>query len=301
MRRREFISLIASAAAWPVLARAQQSGRIPVVGVLWDASAEKEQSNPFYHSLHDDFTRFGYISDKTVKYEERYASEKQELLEQLASNLVSLGPDVLIAPSSAAALALKKATSQIPIVFQGASDPVGAGLVASIPRPGGNVTGIAASSPEVHFKRIAILKEIIPRLSRLALLADLDLPDHAALEIQYISAAAKGNAVRLEVFAARDRNSIDEVFPKIVQSGCDAVVIAGQGTFYLLRDELSGAALSNRVPTMAPSGVFVSSGLLISYGTIIRDRYRETVAYAVRILRGESLSICRCNFLRSSN
>jgi putative ABC transport system substrate-binding protein len=131
------------------------------------------------------------------------------------------------------------------------------------------------------------LKEIIPDLSRLALLADLDLPGHAALEIQYFTAAAKGNAVRLEVFAARDRNSIDEAFPKIVQSGCDAAVIAGQGTFYLLRDELSGAALSNRVPTMAPSGVFVSSGLLMSYGTIIRDRYRETVAYAVRILRGE--------------
>jgi putative ABC transport system substrate-binding protein len=155
MKRREFITLLGGAAAtWPFAVRAQQSGRIPVVGVLWDASAEKEQSNPFYQWLHDDFTRFGYISNKTVKYEERYASEKQELLEQLASNLVSLGPDVLIAPSSAAALALKKATSQIPIVFQGASDPVGAGLVASIPRPGGNVTGIAASSPEVYLKKL---------------------------------------------------------------------------------------------------------------------------------------------------
>jgi putative ABC transport system substrate-binding protein len=288
MKRREFITALGGAAVWPLFAaRAQQPGRIPVVGALWHGSAEKERANPFYHWAHDDFANLGYISEKTVKFEERYASEKQELYDQLANELVGLSPDVLMAASVPAAFALKKATSRIPIVFIGVSDPVGSGLVASMARPGGNVTGMAAPGRETYSKRVAILKEITPRLSRLALLANLDEPSHAAIETNYYKAAATANGADLEVFAARDKRSIDEVLPKMVQAGCDGVVIANQGVFFLLRDELSEATMSNRLPTMGPSGVFVSSGVLISYAPVLRERWRQTVTYAARILRGE--------------
>src|SRR5436853_2266679 len=114
MQRREFVGLIGGAAAWPLAARAQQPGKMPVVGVLWHGSAEKEWANPFYHYLHDDFATLGYIADKTLKYEEHYADERQDRYDQLASELVALNPDVLIAPNLSAALALKKATSRIP-------------------------------------------------------------------------------------------------------------------------------------------------------------------------------------------
>ena len=292
MRRREFIGLVGGAAIWPAMALAQQSGRIPVVGILWHGSAEKEWANPFYFWLHDDLASLGYVSDKSVKFEERYASEKQELYEKLATDLVGLEPDLLIAPTPAAALALKKATSRIPIVFLGAPDPVGSGLVASVARPGGNITGMASATPEMYFKRVAILKEIVPHLSRLALLADLDAPTQVAFEIGYYTAAAKANGVHLEVFGARDKSTIVEAFQKVVQAGSEAVAIAGQGIFYLLRDELSEAALLHKLPTMAPVGPFVSSGILISYGQIPRERFHETAVYAVRVLRGEEPRAC---------
>lgn len=290
MQRRQFIGLLGVATVWPVLARAQQPGKKPVVGILWHGSAEKEWANPFYFWLHDDLASLGYASDKSVKFEERYASEKQESYEKLASDLVSLEPDVLIAPTLAAALALKKATARIPIVFLSVPDPVGSGLVASVARPGGNITGMISVTPEMYFKRVAILKEVIPNLSRLALLADLDSPTQVALEIEYYAAAVKANGVHLEVFGARDKITIDEAFQKITQAGCDAVAIAGQGIFYLLRDELSEAALSHRLPTMAAVAPFVSSGILLSYGQIPRGRFHETAVYAARILRGEKPS-----------
>jgi putative ABC transport system substrate-binding protein len=291
MRRREFITLIGGAAtSWPLAARAQQPSKIPVVGVFWVGSAEKELANPFQRYLHDDFANLGYISDKTVKFEERYADGTQDRYDQLASELVALNPDVMIAMTLSASMALKKATSRIPIVFLGVPDPVGSGLVASIARPGGNVTGMATPQRETYSKRVEIFKHLIPGLSRLALLANLDEPSHVAVEREYYMAAAAANGILLEVFSARDEPTINETFPKIVQAKCDGVIIANQGVFYLLRDELSAAALSNHLPTMAPGESFVPSGVLIAYSPDLKFRFVEAVTYAVRILRGEKPS-----------
>jgi putative ABC transport system substrate-binding protein len=290
MQRREFVGLIGGAAAWPLAARAQQPGKIPVVGVLWHGSAEKEWSNPFYHYLHDDFAKLGYIAGKTVRFEERYANENQDKYDQLANELLTFNPDLLMGISLPAALAFKKATSRIPILFMGVPDPVGSGLVASIAKPGGNITGMGGVARETYLKRVQILKQLVPGLSRLALLVDLDVPAQVAFEQQYYASAAAANGVELEVFGARDKPGIDEAFPKMVQAKCDAAVISQQGIFFLLRAELSEAALSNRVPTMGPSEAFVPSGLLVAYSPVIKERFVSCVAYATRILRGEKPS-----------
>jgi len=287
MQRREFIKLVGGAAIWPLAAEAQQPGRIPVVGILWHGSAEKEWASPFYHYVHEDFASHGYIADKTVKFVERYASEKQEIYDQLASELIARNPDVLMAPTLPAALALKKATTRIPIIFNAAPDPVGNGLVASITRPGGNATGLAAVQRETYFKRVEIFKQLVPALSSLALIADLEVPAHAALETEYYTAASAANGVRLEAFDARDKRTIDEAFLKLVQARCEGVIIANQGLFYLLRDELSAAALSHRLPTMGPSDAFVPSGILVAYAVVFRERFAEFVTYGVKVLRGE--------------
>jgi len=287
MQRREFIGLIGGAAAWPLAARAQRPGKIPVVGVLWHGSAEKEWTNPFYHYLHDNFANLGYIADKTVRFEERYANERQDKYDQFANELLALNPDLMMALNLPAALALKKATSRIPILFIAVPDPVGTGLVASIAKPGGNITGMGGVAPETYLKRVQIFKQIVPGLSRLALLVDLDVPAQASFEREYYTSAAAANGVQLEVFGARDKRSIDEAFSKMVEAKCDGAVISQQGIFFLLRAELSEAALSNRLPTMGPSEAFVPSGILVAYSAVTKERFVSLVAYAAKILRGE--------------
>jgi len=286
MRRRDFIGGLGGAAAFSLVARAEQSQHIPVIGVLWHGSSDREWSNQFYHWLHDDFAAAGYIAGKTVRYEERYASDRKEMYGQLAGELVALSPDVLIAPTTPAALALKKTTSRIPIVFLGVADPVGSGLVKSFAEPGGNVTGLAAPSRETYLKRVAILKEIIPTTVRLALVENLNEPSHSTLERELYAEAATASGIKLDAFSASDKPTIDEAFSKIVQAKSDGVIIANQGSLFLLRDELSQAALSNRLPSMAPSDYFVPSGILISYAPNLRVRCTQLVAYAIRILKG---------------
>jgi len=201
MRRRGFIAGLCSVTTLPLVAWADQSLRVPVVGVLWHGSPEKEWSNPFYHYLHDDFSASGYIAGKTVRFEERYASERQEVYDQLAQELVALRPDVLIGVTQPAALALKRATSQIPILFLGVADPVGSGLVRNFARPGGNVTGMAAPPPEMYFKRVSLLREVAPHVNRLALLADLDVPAIVELERSVYAEAAATNGMQLALAA----------------------------------------------------------------------------------------------------
>jgi putative ABC transport system substrate-binding protein len=201
--------------------------------------------------------------------------------------LVALNPDLLMALNLPAALAFKKATSRVPIVFIGVADPVGAGLVASIARPGGNVTGMAAVPPETYLKRVQMFKQLVPRLSRLALLADLDVPAQVAFEKEYYTSAAAANGIQLEVFGARDKRSIDEAFSKMVEARCEGAVISQQGIFFLLRSELSEGALSNRLPTMGPSEAFVPSGILVAYSQVTKERIASLVAYAAKVLRGE--------------
>jgi putative ABC transport system substrate-binding protein len=292
MRRREFLGVLGGATALSFAAQAQQSSKIPLVGMLWHGSKEKELANPWHQNVHDDFASFGYIADKTIRYEERFPDERQNLYDQFASELVAAGADILVCFDLPAALALKKATSRIPIVFLGLNDSLAlsSGLVQSLARPGGNATGLVGPARDMYFKAVEIFKQLIPGVSRLALLVNPDIPVQVAFQADFYATAARANGIQLEVFEARDKRTIDETFPKIVQAKCDGVVIANQGAFYLLRDEISEAALFNRLPTLGPSDVFVPSGILVSYSPVLRQRFVDLVTYAVRILRGEKPS-----------
>jgi putative ABC transport system substrate-binding protein len=288
MQRRKFIGLVGGAALWPVMAGAQSAPRKPLIGILWHGSAEKEWANPFYRYMHDDFAAQGFVAEKTARFEERYAGEVQEVYDRLATELVGTGPDLLVGPLLPSALALRKATSRIPIVFLGVPDPVASGLVASIARPGGNATGLGNVGLETFVKRVAILRELVPNLSKLALIANLDVPAQAAQEHEFYAAGAAANGLQLEVFSARDKPTIDEAFAKLVQAGCNGVVISSQGMFFLLRDELAQAALAHKLPSMGPSDSFVPSGILVSYSPRIRQRFTDVAALGARILRGEN-------------
>jgi len=178
MKRREFITLISGAAAWPLAARAQQPRRVPVVGVLWHAANAKEEAT-FSHPLKAGFADLGYIEGKTIVFEERYPDEIKERFEAYAVELVGLKVEALIAGSIPAALACQRATSTIPIVLVANPDPVGLKLVASLARPGGNITGLSAMAFDLAAKRVQLLKEAIPNLSRVARLVKPSDPDDA--------------------------------------------------------------------------------------------------------------------------
>lgn len=170
MRRREFITLVGSTAAmwWPCLARAQRQARIPRVGVLWHA-ANIEEETPVYQNLVKGFSDLGYIDGQNITLEHRFPNEVPELFDKMAAELVSLNCDVLVG-AGAAGPHLKKATSTIPIVFMFIPDPIGAGLVENIARPGGNVTGLSNFSVQLSAKRLQYLKEIVPTVTRVGLL-----------------------------------------------------------------------------------------------------------------------------------
>jgi putative tryptophan/tyrosine transport system substrate-binding protein len=165
-------------------------------------------------------------------------------------------------------------------------DPVASGLLTNIARPEANIIGLANITRDTYIKRVAILKELVPSLSKLALIAHLDTPVQVEQERAFYEAGATANGIQLQVFPARDKPSIDEAFEKLSQAGCHAVMISQQPLFFLFREELANAALKHRLPSMGPSDAFVPVGVLVAYAPLIRQRFRELSALAARILRG---------------
>jgi len=203
MKRREFITLLGGAAAvWPVAARAQQPRRVPVVGVLWHAASAEEEV-AFSRPLKEGFTDLGYVEGKTIVFLERYPAEEKERFDAYAIELVGLKVDALIAGSVPAAFACQRATSTIPIILVANPDPVGLKLVSSLARPGGNITGLSAMAFDLAAKRVQLLKEAIPALSRVALLVNPSNPNDANRLISELQPTADRLQVSFEAIEAR--------------------------------------------------------------------------------------------------
>ena len=286
MKRRHFITLIGgAAAAWPFAARAQQSSnRIPVVGVLWHAGSAEEE-DVYLSVLVKAFNDLGYIEGKNIHLDHRFPAENPDRFQTLAQELVNEKPDVIIAVTTLGAIDLKKLTSTIPIVFATVGDPVGAGLVESLAHPGGNATGPSLMTVDLSGKRLELLKEVIPNLSRVALLVDPTNPSTGGSTKAH-QAAAQALGLSLWPVEIRTSDEVEPAFAKIVQDRADGVALGIGSALFNLRSQIGAAALSHKLPALGHIAETVPYGLLLSYGQDFPDFFRRAVAYTDKILKG---------------
>ena len=285
--RRQFISALGGATvAWPLAARAQQSPpKIPVIGVLWHASSAEEEG-VWLSIMQQAMNDLGYVEGKNIVLEHRFPAENPERFRTLARELVDRKVDAIVAVSFRGAVELKKLTSTIPIVFILVPDPVGSGLVKSLASPGGNATGLSLMSLDLSGKRLELLKEAVPNLSRVALLVDLTDPlKESMIKSHQLAAKTLGISLwPLEIAAPED---IEPVFSKIAQERADGVVRGtGGGLLYVQRALVGAAAIAHRLPVVTYVAEEVPSGLLLSYGQDLPDFFRRAVSYVDKILKG---------------
>jgi putative ABC transport system substrate-binding protein len=283
MRRREFITLLSSAAAaWPFAVRAQQSA-MPVVGFL--RSTPRDLSLPLIAAFRQGLMESGFDEGQNVAIEFLYADNQIDRLPGLVDELVRRPVNVIVA-NVLAALAAKNATTTIPILFVTGSDPVKDGLVASLNRPGGNITGVSFVSGALGTKRLEILRQLTPNAKTIAMLVQLDA-DESVLEQRQVQAAARATDQQLIVFNVDSAADIENAFATMVTRGVGALYV-GTGPFTTShRERLAELAARNAIPAMYPLRQFVAVGGLMSYGASINDAYRQAGIYAARILKGE--------------
>jgi putative ABC transport system substrate-binding protein len=281
--RREFIAGLGSAAAWPVVARAQQSA-LPVVGFLGAQSADDTQNVTvaFLQSLKET----GYVEDQNVAVEYRWAENQYERLPALAADLVRRRVAVIVAISSNATLAAKAATTTIPIVFVTGADPVALGLVASLNRPGGNLTGSAILTAELAPKQLQLLRDLIPKAARFGVLVDPAFPATPSI-IADLQAAARTLGLQLIVLNARTDSDLGTAFARFSQQGVGAVLVGSSGFFPLRMEQLAALAAGHRLPAIHQFREFALAGGLMSYGTSLGYFNHQAGIYTGRILKGE--------------
>ncbi len=282
MRRREFISLLGGAAAtWPLAARAQQL--VPVIGFL--RSTSLADSTRLVTAFRQGLKEAGFVEGQNIAIEYRSAEDHLDRLPALVADLIRR-PAAVIVGNTPSALATKAATAAIPIVFVTGSDPIRTDLVASLNRPGGNVTGVANLHMQLAAKRLGFLHELLPRAARLAVLVN---PNSRNAQSEIADAQARASAIgrELDVFTAGTSHEIDIAFASLVQKRTDGLLI-GPHTFFLdRRAQLLTLAARHALPTIFGFREFVEAGGLMSYGSNLRDQYRQIGIYAGRILKGE--------------
>lgn len=284
MRRRRFLALLGSAA----FARAQvaySAEKIPVIGVLWHAGNAEEEA-AFLHPLREGFANLGYVEGKNIIFEDRYAAEDPEQFHKLADELVALKVDVLIAGSVPAALATQRATSTIPIVLVANPDPVGLKLVSSLAHPGGNITGLSTIAFDLASKRVQILKEAIPALTRVGLLVNPNTPYDAPRLLAELHPAAEQLEVAVETVEAHEPADLEQAFSQMADRHFGAVIVSQNAMYFNERKRIADLALMKRLPTMVPADLFVEAGALMSYGPNWPPIFRNAATFVDKILKG---------------
>jgi putative ABC transport system substrate-binding protein len=282
MQRREFIGLLGgAAAAWPLTTRAQQQGKLPTIGFLGGATAAAW--SPWTAAFVRRLRELGWIEGRTVAIEVRWAEGRDERLAEIAAEFVRLKVDVILTGGNQA-VAVKQATSVVPIVFAVANDPVGMGLIASLARPGGNVTGLSLQQADTVGKRLELFREVVPDLRRLAIMANVGLPE-AVLEMREVQAISKMLGLDVVTSEIRRAEDISPAFAAL-KGRAEALYVCTDALVSTNRIRINTLALAARLPTMHSVREFVEAGGLMSYGPNFPDLFRRAAEYVDKILRG---------------
>jgi putative tryptophan/tyrosine transport system substrate-binding protein len=279
--RRKFVTLLGGAVAWPLTARAQQPGKLPLIGFLGSTTPSlwSEWIAAFVQRLRE----LGWIEGRTIAVEYRWAEGREARFAEIAAEFVRLKVDVIVT-SGTAIQAAKKATSVIPIVFAVANDPVGSGFVASLARPGGNVTGLSLQATDLDGKRLELLREVVPGLRRLAIMANVGYPA-AVLEMREVQQAARTIGLDVAALEIRRAEDIGPAF-EALKGHADALYIVSDALISTHRIRINTLALAARLPTMHSVRAYVEAGGLMSYGPSYPDLFRRAADHVDKILRG---------------
>ena len=286
MRRREFITLLGgAAAAWPLAARAQQLA-MPVIGLLCSESPDLWASR--MRAFHQGLSETGYVAGRNVAIEYRWAEGQNDRLPALAADLVRRRVTVIAAPGSTpAALAAKAATSTIPIIFWIGGDPVELGLVASLNRPEGNLTGLTTWNQKLAAKRVELLHKVVPGASSMVLLVNSTSPNLTKSSIEDAQAAARSLGLELHVLNASTERDFEVVFANLIQLRAGGLVIGTDAFFSSRLEQLAALSVHHAVPTVYHFREFAAAGGLMSYGGSITEAFRGAGVHTGRILKGE--------------
>ena len=287
MKRREFITLMGgAAAAWPLAARAQQRERMRRIGVLMNTAADDPNSPAYIAALSQGLQEAGWSIGRNVKIDYRWSAGEPNRARRYAAELLALAPDVILAGSSPATAALQQATDRVPIVFVTVIDPVGAGFVQSLARPAGNITGFLLFEYGISGKWLELLKELAPRVTRVAVLRDTAISAGVG-QLGAIQSVAPQLGVELHPLGLRNAGEIEAGITGFAREANGGLIVTGSGLATLHRDLIVTLANRHKLPAVYIRRIFVTDGGLISYGPDFVDQYRRAAAYIDRILRGE--------------
>jgi len=270
--------------AAPLVAEGQQAGKVPRIG--WLGGPTRESAEPFVQAFQRGLKDLGWVEGQNIVIEWRFAGGRAERLPDLAAELVRLQVDLIVVPSTPTALAAKNATKTIPLVTVGVGDPVGLGLVASLARPGGNITGLTSVvSPETAGKQLELLKEAVPKVSRVAVLWNPATPG-TALFLKETEVASRALGVQLQSLEARSLNDFDSAFAAMTTKRAGALLVLGDVMFVTHRVRPADLAAKSRLPAMYTLREYVEAGGLMSYGPITPELFRRVATYVDKILKG---------------
>jgi putative tryptophan/tyrosine transport system substrate-binding protein len=279
--RREFITLLGGAAAWPLAARAQQPGKLPTIGFLGTTTASAW--GPWTAAFVQRLRELGWIEGRTIAIEYRWAEGRTERYAEITAEFVRLKVDVIVTAGNAT-LAAKQATSVVPIIFALASEPIASGYVASLARPGGNVTGLSNQHTDTAGKRLELLREVVPDLRRLAIMANVSFPE-AVLEMREVEAISKTLGLEVDTLEIRRAEDIALAF-EALKGRADALYVCADPLVVTHRIRINTLAQGARLPTMHGYREYVEAGGLMSYGPNVPDLFRRAADFVDKILRG---------------
>ena len=287
MRRREFITLLGGAAAWPLTARAQQPDRVRRIGVLMGFAESDPEARAFFAAFREGLEQFGWAEGSNIWIDIRWASpgDAQSIL-RFAKELVALRPELILSQNTPTTKALLQQTRTIPIIFTAVTDPVGSGLVTSFPRPGGNVTGFSNAEPTMAGKWLELLREIAPRVRRVAFLFNPATATYAEAYLSPFKAAAASFAVEAIAAPVRDRSELELIIAAQAREPNSGLIVMPDGFMTGNRKEIILLAARYRLATIYPLRFFAELGGLLSYGWDRLDQFRRAATYADRILKG---------------
>ena len=282
--RRKFLATLGGAAAWPLAARAQQSERMRRIGVLLNLAADDPEALSRITAFVQGLQQLGWTEGRNMRIDTRWGAGDAARFHRYAEELLALVPDVVLASGTPAIQALQQATRTVPIVFASVGDPVGMGLVASLARPGGNVTGFTPMEFGFSAKWLELLKEIAPRVTRVAVLRDLTI---GPAQLSAIQAVAPSFGVELSAVGVRDAGEIERIVAAFARSSNAGLIVTASTSAAVHRDLIITLAARHRLPAVYAFRYFVNRGGLISYGANTIDIYRHAAGYVDRILKGE--------------